>query len=67
LLDEVAAHLDDGRRAALYDLLLSMGGQIWLTGTDLSLFSHIENKARIYELQKGNAARFILREGKQAA
>src|SRR5690606_13333803 len=32
LLDEVAAHLDESRRAALYDLLQALGGQAWLTG-----------------------------------
>jgi DNA replication and repair protein RecF len=38
LLDEVAAHLDDTRRAGLYDLLNALGGQVWMTGTDASLF-----------------------------
>lgn len=47
LLDEVAAHLDDNRRAALYDLLHEMGGQVWLTGTDKSLFQSIENRAQM--------------------
>src|SRR3546814_16769277 len=34
LLDEVAAHLDDRRRAALFEAVLALGGQAWLTGTD---------------------------------
>lgn len=38
LLDEVAAHLDAGRRAALYDLCAELGGQTFMTGTDASLF-----------------------------
>jgi len=38
LLDEVAAHLDAGRRLALFAELAALGGQSWLTGTDLSLF-----------------------------
>lgn len=38
LLDEVAAHLDPDRRAALYQRLQQLGAQCWLTGTDLSLF-----------------------------
>ncbi|MFN3700463.1 MAG: DNA replication/repair protein RecF [Alphaproteobacteria bacterium] len=41
LLDEVAAHLDENRRAALYDLLRDIGGQVWLTGTDEALFSDL--------------------------
>ncbi|MCB1532870.1 MAG: DNA replication/repair protein RecF [Alphaproteobacteria bacterium] len=54
LLDEVAAHLDENRRAALYDLLLDLGGQVWLTGTDYSLFEAIKNRAQFFEIQ--NAA-----------
>lgn len=38
LLDEAAAHLDTARRQALFDQLLGLGGQCWLTGTDRSLF-----------------------------
>ena len=38
LLDEIAAHLDPKRRAALYELLRDLGGQVFMTGTDPSLF-----------------------------
>jgi DNA replication and repair protein RecF len=38
LLDEVAAHLDPSRRAALFERLGSGGGQVWMTGTERSLF-----------------------------
>jgi DNA replication and repair protein RecF len=38
LLDEVAAHLDPVRRAALFARLSANGGQVWMTGTELSLF-----------------------------
>ncbi len=38
LLDEVAAHLDAHRRAALFEQLLDSGAQVWLTGTDTALF-----------------------------
>lgn len=51
LLDEVAAHLDEGRRAALYDLLLALGGQVWLTGTDRNLFTAIEGRAQFFEVR----------------
>ncbi|MEZ5814481.1 MAG: DNA replication/repair protein RecF [Alphaproteobacteria bacterium] len=51
LLDEVAAHLDEQRRAALYGLLGELGGQVWLTGTDADLFRAIEGKAQFFEVQ----------------
>ncbi|MEM8839500.1 MAG: DNA replication/repair protein RecF, partial [Pseudomonadota bacterium] len=35
LLDEVAAHLDEIRRAALFDTLEDLGCQAFMTGTDL--------------------------------
>jgi DNA replication and repair protein RecF len=38
LLDEIAAHLDETRRTALFDELLALSGQAWLTGTDPVLF-----------------------------
>ena len=50
LLDEVAAHLDEERRGALYELLENLGGQVWLTGTDENLFTAIEGKAQFFEV-----------------
>ena len=44
LLDEVAAHLDPGRRAALFDRLTGHG-QIWMTGTEAALFDQIAGEA----------------------
>jgi DNA replication and repair protein RecF len=38
LLDEVAAHLDPLRRAALFARLVESGGQVWMTGTEPRLF-----------------------------
>ncbi|MDZ7906098.1 MAG: DNA replication/repair protein RecF [Cypionkella sp.] len=38
LLDEVAAHLDPARRAALYDEICSLGAQALMTGTEAGLF-----------------------------
>lgn len=38
LLDEIAAHLDASRRAALYAMLSKLGGQAFMTGTDAGLF-----------------------------
>lgn len=39
LLDEVAAHLDPTRRAALFDRLAQGGGQVWMTGTERTAFA----------------------------
>ena len=39
LLDEIAAHLDASRRAALFEALLRLDSQAWLTGTDAALFA----------------------------
>lgn len=41
LLDEVAAHLDPSRRAALFDRLAATGSQVWMTGTERSPFDGI--------------------------
>ena len=41
LLDEIAAHLDPLRRAALFERLAGAGGQVWMTGTEPSLFEEI--------------------------
>ncbi len=54
LLDEVAAHLDENRRQALYELLEKLGGQVWLTGTDYNLFSAIKGKAQFLKVKNGN-------------
>jgi len=45
LLDEVAAHLDSRRRAALFERLRAWGGQVWMTGTDAALFDAVEEDA----------------------
>jgi DNA replication and repair protein RecF len=41
LLDEVAAHLDPVRRAALFDRLAATGSQVWITGTERAPFEDI--------------------------
>ncbi len=56
LLDEVAAHLDEGRRAALFDVLSDLGGQVWLTGTEESLFSAITGRAQFFRVAAGRIA-----------
>lgn len=46
LLDEVAAHLDADRRAALYDEICALGAQAWMTGTGPELFEHLGDRAQ---------------------
>ena len=53
LMDEVAAHLDADRRAALFDELASLGSQCWLTGTDRSLFKALQGKAEFFQVADG--------------
>jgi len=45
LLDEVAAHLDPGRRAALFDEIEALGLQAFLTGTEAALFETFKGRA----------------------
>ena len=46
LLDELAAHLDNERRRALYDEICATGSQAWMTGTELELFSEFGDKVQ---------------------
>jgi len=46
LLDEVSAHLDAGRRAALHAEIVGLGAQAWLTGTGRELFADLGDAAR---------------------
>ncbi len=50
LLDEVAAHLDDVRRAALYDELCGLRAQSWMTGTDAMLFAGLGDRAQFFRV-----------------
>src|SRR3546814_8715996 len=56
LLDEVAAHLDDRRRAALFEAVLALGGQAWLTGTDRQVFAPLGDRAQFVEVTDGRLA-----------
>ncbi|MCQ1573838.1 DNA replication/repair protein RecF [Neorhizobium galegae] len=53
LLDEIAAHLDQGRRAALFDLVHGLGGQSFMTGTDRSMFSALADRAQFFTVAHG--------------
>lgn len=56
LLDEVSAHLDETRRAGLYDLLLGMEAQAWLTGTDRGLFDSLRGRGLFFAVENSRAA-----------
>jgi len=53
LLDEVAAHLDPSRRAALYDTLDALGAQTFMTGTDTALFEALGPRADRFRVEAG--------------
>jgi DNA replication and repair protein RecF len=53
LLDEVVAHLDPARRAALYDALSSLGAQVWMTGADPAAFGDIVGRAQLFLVRSG--------------
>jgi len=56
LLDEVAAHLDPSRRAALYARLAGQGGQAWLTGTEAALFDAMPGPVTRFRVAGGRIA-----------
>jgi DNA replication and repair protein RecF len=56
LLDEVTAHLDEERRAALFAELLRIGTQAWMTGTDKEAFSALAGRARFWRLDSEGAS-----------
>jgi DNA replication and repair protein RecF len=53
LLDEVAAHLDQTRREALFGEISRLGAQAWMTGTDRDLFAPIAQDAQILAVNRG--------------
>ena len=56
LLDEVAAHLDAGRREALFTALLATGAQFWITGTERDLFRPLDRHVRMFDVSDGRVA-----------
>ena len=53
LLDEAPAHLDEARRAALFDEIEALGLQAFMTGTERGLFGALEGRAQFVEVQPG--------------
>ncbi len=54
LLDEVAAHLDADRRAALYDEVTELGSQAWMTGTGCELFEPLGDRAQFLQVTESD-------------
>jgi DNA replication and repair protein RecF len=57
LLDEIAAHLDPLRRAALYEEIIALGTQAWMTGTDVEAFDALENRAQVHRVEDARVMR----------
>lgn len=58
LMDDIAAHLDDTRRNALFEDILALGCQTWLSGTDMSFFTALQGKAQFFTITDGRASRW---------
>src|SRR5271156_1344623 len=57
LLDEVVAHLDPRRRAALFDELSKLGAQVWMTGADPAAFAEIGPSGEVFGVDSGQITR----------
>lgn len=53
LLDEVTAHLDEARRAALFAEIVHLGSQAWMTGTDMQAFAALVGHATFLRVDDG--------------
>ena len=56
LLDEIAAHLDLGRRLALFSSIASLNAQVWMTGTDADIFAPLHNVTETQFFHVSNGA-----------
>src|SRR6266700_3070738 len=57
LLDEIVAHLDPGRRAALFNELAKLGAQVWMTGADPAAFADVGASGEIFDVESGQVTR----------
>jgi len=55
LLDEITAHLDEARVAALFERIEDMGAQAFLTGTERALFHHLEGHGQFVTILDNQA------------
>ncbi len=56
LFDDIAAHLDEERRGALFEALQTLGGQCWYSGTDAKQFSALKTSAQFIKIQPATTA-----------
>lgn len=60
LLDEIAAHLDEGRRAALFTIIDDLGAQAFMTGTDQILFRELKGEAQFFNVEAASLTAYEL-------
>jgi DNA replication and repair protein RecF len=58
LLDEITAHLDPERRSALFEEIMALGSQAWMSGTDPEAFASLDGRAQMHRVQDGRIAAF---------
>jgi DNA replication and repair protein RecF len=58
LLDEITAHLDPLRRAALFEEVVALGSQAWMSGTDPEAFAGLGERAQFFRVEEGRIAPF---------
>ena len=56
LLDEATAHLDERRRGELFERLVALGAQAWLTGTEAALFAPLGDDAQYFRVEDATVA-----------
>jgi len=56
LLDEIAAHLDETRRMALFGVLAELGAQTFMTGTDTDVFAPLGAAVQVLEVRDGRVS-----------
>jgi DNA replication and repair protein RecF len=59
LMDEIAAHLDDGRRSALFDELTALPGQCFVSGTEIGLFGGLAEHAQVLAVRETEAGSVV--------
>lgn len=60
LLDEVAAHLDEHKKKALFEEILKTGAQTWITTTEYNLFSAFQEKLCYYNVLPGTITKILV-------
>lgn len=59
LMDEVAAHLDAGRRAALYEEICALEAQVMMTGTGAELFDGLGPRGQYWRVTEAGGTSAI--------